>query len=186
MFRTKGWFVKGGNPYYRGHFQRASRISMLAFAGVEGFVDFFQTPGTFDRLRFFDCVRRLIQSGVIQEWPGWFLTFCFNCAGQYSVWILDGAAIHLDEHIVFYLRSMGIRVFFLPAYCPFYNPIEFLFGYVKKLMTDIRSQDPDLSDDMVVLSAMHKYTKYSLEDVFVKCGYEITGGFDPTKNLYYK
>ena len=36
----------------------------------------------------------------------------------------------MDAHIV-YLRSVGVKVIFLPPYCPFFNPIEYLFGYLK-------------------------------------------------------
>ena len=49
MLPTKGWFVKGGNPYYRGHFQRTSRMSFLSFTSVHGIVENFHTDGTFDR-----------------------------------------------------------------------------------------------------------------------------------------
>ncbi|RHY18762.1 hypothetical protein DYB32_010334 [Aphanomyces invadans] len=45
---------------------------------------------------------------------------------------MDGAKIHCHPDIVTYLRDLGIVPLFLPAYCPFYNPIEYLFGYLKK------------------------------------------------------
>jgi transposase len=54
--------------------------------------------------------------------------------GTHSVWILDGASIHCDPGIVNYLRALGVIVLFLPAYCPFFNPIEIMFGLVKKKM----------------------------------------------------
>ena len=51
--------------------------------------------------------------------------------GRYSVWILDGASIHCDKYITYFLRSLGIYTIFLPAYCPFFNPIEIIFGNMK-------------------------------------------------------
>jgi hypothetical protein len=80
----------------------------------------FFTEGTFDRYKFINCSRKLVQSGKIYPYPG-----------RHSVWIMDGASIHCDPNIVCYLLSLGIRVIYLPAYCPFFNPIEFVFGVIK-------------------------------------------------------
>ena len=69
------------------------------------------TEGTFNRLKFFNYLKELIESGAIQKYPG-----------RNSIWIMDGARIHCHENIVYYLRLCGIIPLFLPAYCPFYNP----------------------------------------------------------------
>jgi DDE superfamily endonuclease len=120
MLRKKGWFLKNSKPFFRGIFTKSSRISILAFLGVAGLVEVFKTQGTFDLFEFMGCVRQLVQSEKVQPYPG-----------RHSVWILDGASIHLSKDIVGSLRASGIMVIFLPAYCPFYNPIEVLFGLVK-------------------------------------------------------
>jgi hypothetical protein len=79
-------------------------------------------PGTFNRTNFFACCRDFAtKDGRVHQYPG-----------PYSVWIMDGASTHCDPNIVNYLRSVGIKVIFLPAYCPFYNPIEIFFGWVKR------------------------------------------------------
>ena len=52
--------------------------------------------------------------------------------GPMSVWILDGALIHIDDDaMIDYLFSVGVDALFLPSYCPFFNPIEYVFGVLK-------------------------------------------------------
>ncbi|KAG6952808.1 hypothetical protein JG688_00013121 [Phytophthora aleatoria] len=74
-------------------------------------------PGMFDRVSFVECCRDFVYSncGNIRQYPG-----------SNSVWILDGAKIHRQPEIVHYLHSVGVVPMFLPAYCPFFNPIEFM------------------------------------------------------------
>ncbi|EGZ29535.1 hypothetical protein PHYSODRAFT_476885 [Phytophthora sojae] len=98
-------------------------VSVLAFIGINGIIDYFNTDGTFDRLEFTKCCQDFVHShrGHVGLYPG-----------RNSVWILDGAAIHRHPEIVHYLRSVGVVPIFLLAYCSFLNPIEFLFGYVKR------------------------------------------------------
>ncbi|OWZ20036.1 hypothetical protein PHMEG_0005607 [Phytophthora megakarya] len=71
-----------------------ARVFVLAFIGVSGLIDYFDTQGTFD--------------------PGEF------------------TSIHMHPEIIHSFRNIGIAPILLPAYCPFFNPIEYLFGYVKK------------------------------------------------------
>ena len=82
----------------------------------------FLTDGTFDRVKFIRSGREFALSKKVQQY------------GMRSVWIMDGAGIHCHPSITYYLRSIEIISIFLPAYCPFFNPTEFLFGYVKKHM----------------------------------------------------
>ncbi|KAG6943464.1 hypothetical protein JG687_00018448 [Phytophthora cactorum] len=89
--------------------------------------DFQRKPrGMFDRVSFVECCRDFVYSdcGNIRQYPG---------SNSNSVWILDGAIIHRHPEIVHYLHSVGVVPMFLPAYCPSFNPIEFMFEYMKKL-----------------------------------------------------
>src|SRR5690348_3497242 len=74
----------------------------------------FMTDGTFDRVRFVSCCREFALSKNVQQYPG-----------RRSVWILDGVRISSRPNFTYYLRSIGIIPISLPAYCPFFNPIEF-------------------------------------------------------------
>ncbi|OWZ15470.1 hypothetical protein PHMEG_00010877 [Phytophthora megakarya] len=49
--------------------------------------------------------------------------------GQNYVWISDEATIHRHQEIIHYLGTVAVVPIFLPAYCPFFNPIGILFGY---------------------------------------------------------
>lgn len=121
LLRTKSYEIVGKKLYYRGEFKRQPRISMLVFLGQNGILDSFKTDGTFTRVKFFECCKEFALGGLCQKYPG-----------RNSVWILDGAKIHCHPSIIRYLRSLGILPIFLPPYTPFFNPIEIIFGVVKK------------------------------------------------------
>eukprot|EP00732_Lithocolla_globosa_P004286 Lithocolla_globosa_v1_NODE_3889_length_1557_cov_27.918775.p1 type:complete len:387 gc:universal NODE_3889_length_1557_cov_27.918775:336-1496(+) len=172
MLRKRGWFLKGAKPIYRNLFNRGKRLSILSFLGVNGFVSNYETGGTFDRLAFFSCVRNLLSSGKVQKWPG-----------RHSVWILDGASIHVDRYMIEYLQHMGIVVIFLPAYCPFYNPIEVVFGRVKeKCREHYRPHLHSGHEGLVLASVLDQFTDYDCVNLFAKCGYSLAGYFDPSVN----
>ena len=122
MFRKRGYGIVVKKLVCRGKFRRTVRMSYLCFIGMNGLLDTFQTDGTFDWLKFLACCREFaLRNRAVYQYPG-----------PHSIWILDGASIHLDPYIVYYSRSLGIVVIFLPANYPFYNPIEILFAIVKK------------------------------------------------------
>lgn len=89
----------------------------MLFLGFNGLVDFFTTPGTFNRHKFLERCNGLAtcnkQVKHINVYPG-----------THSVLIMDGASIHCSPEIVNHLRALGIMIIYLPAYCPFFNPEE--------------------------------------------------------------
>ena len=87
--------------------------------------------------------------------------------------------IHLDEYIVHYLRSCGLRVVFLPPYCPFYNPIEYVFGLVKAFCKNNYREKG--TEETILVEAIIHYTEFSLSNIYQKCGYN-WGYFDPVAN----
>ncbi|CAK4468659.1 unnamed protein product, partial [Aphanomyces euteiches] len=91
--------------------------------------------------------------------------------GRSSVWVLDGASIHCHPDIVFYLRSVGIVPIFLPAYCPFFNPIEYVFGLVKKLL--LRKYEENSKKDLLafILGGMQHFRSYDISGIYKHCGY---------------
>lgn len=94
---------------------------------------------------------------------------------------MDGARIHCDANIIRYLRSIGIIPIFLPAYCPFFNPIEVIFGKVKQYLKRIhREGDPVRLD---VCEAVNHFRLYSCYKLFQHCGYFPGGTFLPEKAL---
>jgi transposase len=170
MLRRRGWFLRGSYPFVREVFKRSERISMLAFLGVSGLVGIYNTEGTFDRSIYFAFIRELISSGEIEAFPG-----------KNSVWILDGASIHLDANISTYLRSMGVFVVYLPAFCPFFNVIEYFFGYVKRDCQKIYNGNGD--ELRTVVSVCNSFLEHDFSPVFHHCGYNKDGTFDLLRNL---
>jgi transposase len=172
MIRKRGYAPRGKKLAIRGGFRRLPRISILAFLGVNGLLDFYDTDGTFDRIKFFTCCRKFAyaeRNGVQQY------------LGKNSVWILDGATIHRDAEIVHFFRSVGVTPIFLPAYCPFFNPIEFLFGYVKRAFQryyDERRVGSNLLP--FVTETLLRFENFNMARVFAHCGWQVGGCFDPT------
>nr|XP_029707840.1 uncharacterized protein LOC115254456 [Aedes albopictus] len=172
MLRNKGYAPVGEKLVYRGEFVRRPRCSMLSFMGYDGLLETYSTEGTFTREKFFSCVRAFATAGRVQRNPG-----------KYSLWILDGARIHCHKSIVEYLRSLGIIVVFLPAYAPFYNPIEFLFGYIKKYLKRVYVENSRMDLTAVVAAALRHFKNYDCSKMFANCGYLPGGQFDPSRGL---
>lgn len=167
LLRTKGYGIIGEKLIYRGEFSRKPRMSMLAFLGQNGILETYVTEGTFNRLKFFAYCKDFALSGICQKHPG-----------RNSVWILDGAKIHCHPSIIRYFRSIGIFLIFLPAYAPFFNPIEYVFGYVKK---HLKKKHAGSKNNMEVLvnEEFTRMREFSCTKLFKKCGYVMSGKFDP-------
>lgn len=163
----------GQKILYRGEFCRKPRVSFLCFLGIGGMLESFWTEGTFNRKKFFQCCRNFaLKNREVQKYPGF-----------HSVWILDGARIHCDVNIIRYLRSIGIIPIFLPAYCPFFNPIEVIFGLIKrKLKKEHVEGTPVLPD---VCDIMARFRVYPCANIFGHCGYLPGGTFLPEKGLQH-
>lgn len=168
MLRRRGYAIKGKKLYHRGEFTRQPRVSLLCFLHQEGMLEAFETEGTFDRQKFFECCRNLVLSGKVQAYPG-----------KGSVWLMDGARIHCDRYIISYLRSVGIVPIFLPSYTPFYNPIEFVFGYMKKYLKKMDYELSKKSLEVRIAEAILKFTRFDATKIMKKCGYQSNGTFNP-------
>ncbi|KAH9101705.1 hypothetical protein AeMF1_021561 [Aphanomyces euteiches] len=168
MLRKRGYAMKGTKLCFRGEFERKPRVSLLCFVDVTGFVEVFSTEGTFDRAKFVsNCVTH---ASSVQRYPG-----------SGSVWILDGASIHCHPDIVYLLRSHGIVPIFLPAYCAFFNPIEFAFDVVKMAFRRGYEESKTKALTQYVMSIMQQFRHCDMTKTFEHCGYTVQGRFDPTK-----
>lgn len=167
LIRKKGYGVVGKKLIYRGEFNRKPRMSMLAFLSQNGILETYITEGTFNRLKFFANCKDFALSGICQKHPG-----------RNSVWIMDGAKIHCHPSIIRYLRSIGVIPIFLPAYTPFFNPIEYVFGYVKQhLKRKSAGSRPNM--DILVNEEFTKMRRFPCTNIFKKCGYVASGKFNP-------
>lgn len=154
MMRKRGYAVKGQKLIYRGEFIRKPRTSLLCFIGVNGMLNCYETEGTFTRLKFVNFCRRFATEfdSKVQQYPG-----------TYSVWIMDGAKIHLDKNFITYLRSLGIIVIFLPAYCPFFNPIELVFGFMKRELEANYIENSKIDIRMFIGEVVNEFSNKNLK-----------------------
>ena len=172
MLRSRGWCRRGQRLLFRGEFKRTPRVSVLCFIGASGVLEVFQTEGTFDRLYYLQCLQSFItRTNCCQQYPG-----------HNSVWIMDGAKIHCHRDITHYLRSTGIVPVFLPAYCPFYNPIELVFGQVKRRSQQMYQETKvdNCKISYVAAQVFNSFKSTSFIGLYRKCGYQ--SRFDPSHN----
>jgi transposase len=169
MLRKRGYGIKGKRIVFRGEFTRKPRCSLLCYLGINGIIEVFCTEGTFDRFKFINYCRNFALSGQVEKYPG-----------KNSVWILDGASIHCDPFITHYLRSLGILTIYLPAYCPFFNPIEIVFGNIKSTLRRYYVENRSMSDMKIFLATvLSTFKNKCARKIFKKCGYIGSGIFNP-------
>lgn len=160
MIRKEGYGAKGKKLLYRGEFGRSIRSSCLCFVGVEGVLNVYV-----------EFCRRfsLDRQSKVEQYPG-----------KHSVWIMDGAKIHCNDNFVYYLRSLGILTISLPAYCPVFNSIEFVFGMVKKKLQKLNNNETKMDVGKILCKVFNMFLKYDMTKLFQNCGYLASGQFDPS------
>ena len=169
MLRRAGYGKKGKPLIFKGEYNRMPRVSLLVFISVFGVESSYITQGTFTRQKFFDSCKDFAESGLVNPYPG-----------RASVWIMDGARIHCHPTIIAYLRSRGIVPLFLPAYCPFFNPIEIVFGLIKRRMRECYQESKLTAKTLphFVLSVVNTFMHRRMDKLFAHCGYGQDGVFD--------
>ncbi|XP_065074193.1 uncharacterized protein LOC135698228 [Ochlerotatus camptorhynchus] len=167
--RSMGYGPVGKIILERGNHVRQTRISLLCFMGVGGLLEAFSTDGTFSRNIFFEACRNITLSGQVNQYPG-----------KNSIWILDGARIHIDPNMVRYFRSLGIIFVFLPGYCPHMNPIEIFIGLIKQIFKRFYDNMDHNSLKVFVLQILMKFTSFDAIKLFKKCGYYPGDGLKPS------
>jgi putative transposase len=72
------------------------------------------------------------------EWfEFWFKEFLIPAVAKYSTIILDRASFHREKQLRKLLRWKKIKLLFLPAYSPDFNPIEPQWANLKRALPDI-------------------------------------------------
>lgn len=173
MLWNYGYGVKGKKsnlPW--GIQQTPTRILLMCF-GQTRLLESYRTEGTFTRQKFIECIRKFaIQSGKVETYPG-----------HHSIWIMDGARIHCDKNVILYLRSLGILLIFLPAYCPMFNPIEAIFGICKKYLMRNYVENSRKPLSITITESFMKFQNFSCTNLLHKCGFISGENFDPNIGL---
>ena len=178
MVRSKGYGELGHRLPVKAEFKRLPRVSLLVMINAFGVVEVAMTEGTFTRHKFFDACCKLAESGKCGKYPS-----------KNSIWIMDGAKIHTHPKISRAFRRRGIIPLFLPAYCPFFNPIEVFFSWVKTRMRELYPENKfNNAKDLAgfVMDIMKSFNSADFEPIFDHCGYENSFAFDPTRRHTFK
>lgn len=80
-----------------------------------------------------------------------------------SIIVLDNARIHRSDEAMEFYKTISQRVVFLPPYSPDYNPIEFIFGEVKKALKSYYGDHrylPDIVDKIVRELTLEQFSAF--------------------------
>jgi len=87
-----------------------------------------------------------------------------------DILVMDNLSAHKDREALLLLEEAGVKVRFLPAYSPDYNPIELMWSKVKALLRKAGARTP-----MALLSAigdaLQQVTSKDATHWFSHCGY---------------
>jgi len=116
--RPYGWAVCGDRSRCRDFFVRGKRYSILPAMSLDGVVALGVQEGALTRADFTAFLEMLLDN--MNPFPQ-----------QNSVIVMDNAQIHKGQQIRDMVAARGMRVLYLPAYSPDYNPLEEGFSAVK-------------------------------------------------------
>lgn len=158
--RKYAWSPKGTPAIVRLPFSRGRRVSVLAALGMQGFIAWETTRGTFDRARFHQALVTKILPKM-NRYPA-------PC----SILVLDNARIHSYQELLDAAEAVGVLVIFLPPYSPWLNPIEFTFSFLKRWISKNANLAFPHYPELVLDIAMKECTKgFNLKSTFQHCGY---------------
>lgn len=163
--RRYAWSERGTKAIVRVPFARGKRVSILAACDVRGFVAWRTTRGTFTRKKF----HRAFVSSVMKLLNPWPL--------PRSILVLDNARIHMYAELEDAVHACGAILLFLPPYCPHFNPIEVMFGQLKRWLGRHANLAFPLHPERVLAIAMRECVKSDETGVnlFRHCGYGVAG-----------
>jgi hypothetical protein len=128
-------------------FTRGNRISAIAACTIEGFIGHGTTEGTFNRGSFHEnFIEHVIPH--LRPWPM-----------PNSIVIMDNAKIHCYTELHDLIHMTGAILIYLPPYSPELNPIENLFGLLKRYIQRHFKDLLGLEPNSVFKAAMLKCTE---------------------------
>ena len=89
----------------------------------------------------------------------------------YSVLVMDNAQIHAPEPLYALCAQKGVRLVFLPPYCPHLNPIEIAFGLTKKRLRSLYEDVDNGLLEEALIECTHKSVRGHVEALYRRCGY---------------
>ena len=93
--------------------------------------------------------------------------------GSDDVLVLDNSSVHTSKLVRDVLVELGIKVLFLPVYSPDFNPVEFMWGYVKGVLRKLKARSEEALVDAAVV-ALDCVTSELVAAWFKHCNYTIS------------
>ena len=161
-YRRKGWSIRGKKCLKYVPFSRGNRISVLASCDANGFMSMGTTEGTFNRHRFHEVFCQTIVP-LLNPYPL-----------RRSIVVIDNARIHIYEGLETVIHEKGALLFFLPPYSPHLNPIEVLFGLLKRWIQKEASNTFHMYPKEILKVGIKECLKETSKgvNIYHHCGYE--------------
>jgi len=100
-----------------------------------------------------------------------YLRVCLAPAlGVDDVLVLDNSSVHTSKLVLGVLEELGISVLFLPVYSPDFNPVEFMWAYVKGVLRKLKARTAEALVDAAV-EALDCVTPELVAAWFKHCNY---------------
>jgi len=90
--------------------------------------------------------------------------------GPEDVLVLDNSSVHTSKLVRRVLKELGIKVLYLPVYSPDFNPVEFMWAYVKCILRRLKARTEDVLIDAAV-QALDCVTPELIASWFKHCNY---------------
>ena len=110
---TRGYSKKGKPLFVKSKPSRMTTTSVLSAVSRDGPVHWSKRIGSFDKNSFLDTLK----------------SFSF---ARDTVILLDNVAFHHTKLVKQYAQEQGLHLLYVPAYSPWFNPIEGVFSVVKR------------------------------------------------------
>ncbi|KAJ2911978.1 hypothetical protein MD484_g8431, partial [Candolleomyces efflorescens] len=116
--RNYAWAPSGTRARRRDYFVRGQRYSILPALSLDGILHL-------------DIINRSYTVELFNEFIDGLLDNMNPFPAPNSVIVMDNASIHKSQELQQMIEARGMRLVFLPAYSPDYNPIEECFSAIK-------------------------------------------------------
>jgi len=139
QWKQFGWYQKGCYPLcFRQNLWRKQSASLLLAIGYSGNAGY--------------VIKPLLNSGGVNEvdFLDFILELHYNLDNRY-IFVMDNAKIHKSNLMKGYIAAMyrdGRSILFQPKYSPELNPIEMVFGFLKRRLKNHDQVPRDLVQDI--------------------------------------
>ncbi len=115
--RRRGWSPRGAPARVRRSLKTITRWSVLPAYSLRGYIEPIIFKGSITAEIFENWLERDILPECIEQ--------------GLDILIMDNASIHRNPRVAILCEQFGVQLEYLPSYCPFFNPIEESFAYLK-------------------------------------------------------